>query len=75
MKIHFYDPYKRICKDIEDDELDDALREYLDERQMQKLYEYAESEKTYVVEVGVQWTHLYVYFANKAIFELNISRW
>lgn len=75
MKIHFYDPYKRIVQDIEDDELDEKLREYLDDTQMQHLYQYAEREKTYVIEVGVQWAHMYVYFANKGIFELNINRY
>ncbi len=75
MEIEVYDPYKRIHKNIADSDLDDFLRDYLNEVQMQHLYKRAEEKKAYVTEVGIAWSNVYVHFSDISIIEFKIVRY
>ena len=75
MFIEVYDPYRRIHKNIADSDLDDFLRNYLNDIQMQHIYMRAEEKKAYVTEVGIAWMNVYVHFSDSSIVEFKIVRY
>lgn len=69
--ISWYDMRTNVYREVTDTDLDNELRRYLTEEQMQVLYKDAEWRKSYVATVFVYHNKLAVKFADEFYAEFE----
>lgn len=71
MKIFVWDLIDAFLNSIEDDEVDDFLRDNLNDAQMQELYDHAEKNKTYVKMIENGYSYISIIFADGSTIEMK----